>query len=135
MKLQMVLRILDCVSSLFSFPEPFRCIPIFFRSVFAPAWVEQDPVKKKEIIDKAVTTGREKFISRFNSMLEANGGFFVGPGLTWADIVVANSIDFYEKFWDLSIAEGYPAVQKLLQSVFTANGIKEWIEKRPVTKM
>ncbi len=103
--------------------------------MLAPAWGEQDPAKKKEIIDKALATGREKYISRFNAMLEANGGHFVGSNLTWADILVAVSIDFYEKLWDISVTDGFPAVKKLLDTVFSAKGIKEWIATRPVTKM
>lgn len=103
--------------------------------MFRGAWVEQDPDKKKQIIADAAKNGREKYISRFNTMLEANGGFFVGSQLTWADIIVANSIDFCEKLFQVSITEGYPAVKKNLDSVFSAKGIKEWIEKRPVTKM
>lgn len=103
--------------------------------MYVAAWGEQDATKKKAIIEKATADGREKYISRFNSMLEANGGFFVGSKITWADIMVANSIDFSEKLWEVSITDGYPAVKKLLETVFTAKGIKEWIEKRPVTKM
>lgn len=87
------------------------------------------------IIENAVKTGREKFISRFNAILEANGGHFVGSNITWADIVAACTIDFDEKMWNVSITEGYPAVKKLLETVFSAKGIKEWIAKRPVTKM
>lgn len=87
------------------------------------------------MIDKALATGREKYISRFNAMLGANGGHFVGSSITWVDIFVATYIDFYEKLWDISITEGFPAVQKLLDTVFNAKGIKEWIATRPVTKM
>lgn len=103
--------------------------------MFVGAWYEKDEEKKKLIISDAVKNGREKFISRFNRMLEANGGYFVGSQLTWADIMVANSIDFMEKCWGVQIAEGFPAVKKNIQTVFNAKGIKEWIEKRPDTKM
>lgn len=87
------------------------------------------------IINDATKNGREKIISRFNSVLEANGGYFVGSQLTWADIIVVNTIDLYEKIFGAEIAQGFPGVQKLLQNVFGAKGIKEWIEKRPETKM
>lgn len=103
--------------------------------MFVGAWAEKDAAKKKEIIAEAAKNGREKYISRFNTILEANGGFFVGSSLTWADIIVANSIDFAEKLWQIPISEGFPAVKKNLETVFSAKGIKEWIEKRPVTKM
>lgn len=103
--------------------------------MFNRAWYEQDEEKKKVIIEEAVTNGREKFISRFNSLLEANGGYFIGSEITWADIFVANVIDFNEKWWNVQIAEGFPAVQKHIQMVFNAKGIKEWIETRPDTKL
>lgn len=106
-----------------------------YKIVFGAAWTEQDPAKKKEIIDKAAKNGQEKFISRFNKILEANGGLFVGSSITWADIVVASTIDFSEKFWNVPLTDGYPAVKQLLDTVFNAKGIKEWIAKRPVTKM
>ncbi|KAJ6643345.1 Glutathione S-transferase [Pseudolycoriella hygida] len=106
-----------------------------FSLLFSGAWTENDPEKKKVIVEKAAADGREKFISRFNAMLEANGGFFVGSKITWADIIVVNAIDFMEKLWGLNIAEGYPFVKKLMENVFNADGIKEWIEKRPDTKM
>lgn len=106
-----------------------------FRAVFNRAWYEHDEEKKKVIVEEAAKNSREKFISRFNSLLEANGGYFIGSALTWADIIVANAIDFNEKCWNVQIAEGYPAVQKHLQMVFNAKGIKEWIEKRPDTKL
>jgi len=106
-----------------------------FVMLYKDGWTTKDEEKKKEIINEATKNGREKFISRFNATLEANGGFYVGSQLTWADIIVANAIDFPEKFWGVQIAEGYPAVQKHLQTVFTAKGIKEWIEKRPETRM
>lgn len=103
--------------------------------MFQGAWYEKDEEKKKAVISEATKNSREKFISRFNSILEANNGYFVGSQLTWADIIVANSIDFMEKIWGVQIAQGFPAVEKHFQTVFNAKGIKEWIEKRPVTKI
>lgn len=110
---------------------------IFFllNAVFSGAWGEKDADKKKEIIDTATKNGREKYMKRFNAMLEANNGHFVGSEITWADIVVANAVDFSHKLWNNNVAEGYPAVQKLIQTVFAAKGIKEWIAKRPVTDL
>ena len=102
-----------------------------------PAFQEQDPSKKAELLKNCVENGKTKFLSVFDALANGNqnnGGYLVGHSLTWADIMVANYIYFIEQAFDVQLLDGLPALQKLVETVFNAKGIKEWIAKRPVTK-
>lgn len=107
----------------------------FFRVVFEKAWYEHDEEKKTEIANEAAKKGREKFVSYFNAVLSANGGHLVGQQLTWADIYVAFTLEYYETLFGAPVLANFPAVEKLVDTVLNAKGIKEWIAKRPVTKV
>jgi len=79
------------------------------------------------------------FLKRMESMLQKNGGrFFVGKGLTYADIAMAHLIGFFEGLGDgkgLEVVSQHPLIAKHKEMVFNLDGIKEWIANRPQTRM
>lgn len=117
----------------------------YMDDVRAPVYAmynEQDEEKKKKLREKFGKEQLPGFLANYEKNLKENNGgdgFFVGEGLTWADIsfvagmeglmkageaygVPANIIDNYDKLKALiSRVEGLPAIAK-------------WIKERPVTE-
>lgn len=108
---------------------------IFQCSVFSGAWREDNPINKKKIIDHGIEAGRERYLKNFNNLLGTSGSYFFGSKLTWADIMVANAVEFVQKVWCADIAANFPLVLKHQETVHETKGIKEWIAKRPLTKL
>jgi len=94
-----------------------------------------DPDKKAELVKNIIEVETPKDLSRFNAILEnSSSGFFVGDGLTWADIVVAYNLTQLQTAFQVDLLKDYPALQKLVGKVENSPGIKEWIAKRPETQ-
>ena len=124
----------------------YACFPVFmisFRAVnrlnfkttaFTPIFSEKDETKKLEMTKAAAATVTERFLKKFDALVEKNGGYLVNNSLTWADISVAHIIDQIERIMSIKlISDDMPGLKKLADNVFNAKGIKEWIAKRPQT--
>ncbi|CAG7837630.1 unnamed protein product [Allacma fusca] len=53
-----------------------------YLTLWSPIWREEDPEKRKVIIDAAKAKGDQRYLAKFNEIVEANGGHLVGDGLT-----------------------------------------------------
>ncbi len=73
------------------------------------------------------------YMGKFNKIAEANGKWLVGKNITWADVFIAHMITVGENRSKIPLAEGYPAVKKLLDDFYSVP-LKKWISQRPQTE-
>ncbi|XP_077985459.1 hematopoietic prostaglandin D synthase-like [Glandiceps talaboti] len=68
-------------------------------------------------------------------LLKDNGGdgYFVGDGLTWADLAFLAQMD-YNVSRNATLLDDYPKLKALYERVTALPKIAEWREKRPKTK-
>jgi len=73
-----------------------------------------------------------KYLSKFNKIIEANGGnFLVGNGFTWADVYLCHFVPYMETFYNIKLTGGYPAVKKLVERFQADPRIKKWHANAP----
>jgi glutathione S-transferase len=94
-------------------------------------YIESDPAKKKERTEKIYAETLPKYLSKWNEILQKNGGFFVGNRLSIADICIADNLETHVIKLEGNILEKYPALSAHRGTVYNSPGIKEWVEKRP----
>jgi len=104
--------------------------------LFFPLYVETDETKIAEVRKNGTETAKSRYLSTFNELAGQNDGkYLVGDALTWADIVVTSNLDHLKRTFGLELLDDYPHLQSLIQNVQGTPGIKEWIERRPNTKL
>lgn len=80
-------------------------------------------------------TAKPKYLDMFEKIIKSNDGtHLVGKSLTWADVVLAYVINHFQLILGKDLAEGYPSMKKLVETVMSTPAIKAWIDKRPTTK-
>ncbi|XP_078579122.1 hematopoietic prostaglandin D synthase-like [Branchiostoma floridae x Branchiostoma japonicum] len=97
-------------------------------------WYEPDEAKKAEKKKTFYDTTLPEFLGYFEKLLVANNGgdFFVGDGLTHADVFFLSlSDDITAEKPD--VLGPYPKLAALAERIKTYPGIKEWLAKRPKT--
>ncbi|OXA54214.1 glutathione S-transferase 1 [Folsomia candida] len=78
------------------------------------------------------------YFGKFEAIIsKSESGWLVGPSLTWTDIFAANHLSNWAKFLgdentDL-LKDKYPNLSKLVEKVFSLEGISKWIKERPET--
>jgi len=95
--------------------------------------LEQDATKKAELLKEFYAGPVTVFLDALQKFLQPNG-YFVGDGITWADLALANG------FWTLTqlnptVLDKYPPIKSFTDRVLNLPKIKAWIDKRPVTAM
>ncbi|CAG7816715.1 unnamed protein product [Allacma fusca] len=93
----------------------------FFKSHFRI----QDEQKRAEGFKDSAAVAKLRFLSKFDEIAEANGGYLVGSGLTWADIVTVFYIHQIRKLTQIDPISDLPGLARLLSSVSNAEGIKQ----------
>jgi len=102
------------------------------NAVIWPAVFIQEPKEKEEKLKEAIQKVKTRFLDVFESIIKANGGkHLVGDKLTWADIVLAQTLDQFQLLLQMNLAEGHENVNKLKEGVMNTPKIKEWVDKRP----
>jgi len=116
--------IVDC------FEDAYKPVPKFTR-------YEQDPVKKAGLKKMYMEEQLPVFLSKLEKLLVANkggDGYFVGDGLTWADLHLLNFQGGFELRLGLpDVLEKCPKLNALFKKVSKLPKIAEYIAKRPVT--
>uniref|UniRef100_A0A915IUK0 GST C-terminal domain-containing protein n=1 Tax=Romanomermis culicivorax TaxID=13658 RepID=A0A915IUK0_ROMCU len=80
----------------------------------------------------------QSFLDMYEKFLTDNGGqFFVGEKISWADIFVAERLDFFTLLNgnDPSFMDKHKNLRALVKRVNENPRIKEYVAKRPVSKM
>ncbi|KAK3608732.1 hypothetical protein CHS0354_000997 [Potamilus streckersoni] len=97
---------------------------------------ENDEAKKKEVRQSLVDTIIPKFMNFFERRITENhrsGGYFVGDGITLADVLVYNIIFNIEKSQMVSL-DNWPKTAALCKKVASHPKIADWLKKRPQTE-
>lgn len=77
---------------------------------------------------------RDKYFKQLNKFLEKTGGTtLVGKSVTWADIVIADSLFNLHNLVP-TLFDGYPMVKKLVDSVHKLPALKNYLTERPTAK-
>lgn len=75
-----------------------------------------------------------EYLAKFESILEDNGGYFVGNKLTWADIFFASLNDYLSAMAGKNVTADHPNLNNLVSKVYNLPGVKSYLDKRPKTK-
>lgn len=103
--------------------------------MWTPACIENDPVKKAELVKELKDKTVDKYLKTFDKIINSNGGKrLVGNSLSWADIWLTHVINNLEIICGIKLAEDFPAVKSLCDTVLATPQIKAWIEKRPKSR-
>jgi glutathione S-transferase len=104
-------------------------------NLFMPHFHKQDEAEKLAGFKEAGAAAKARFLSKFNEIIEENGGHLVGNSLTWADIVIVCFLEMMRGLGNGDLIDDFPAILGLMKTVTNAKGIKEWLATRPVTPM
>lgn len=92
-----------------------------------------DKDKKTEIKEEYRKNLLPYYLSRFETQVGENGGYFVGGKLTLADFHFVGVLNAWKYAMGGDILEGYPNLMSLREKVHNLPAIKEWVKKRPRT--
>jgi len=98
---------------------------------------EKDEEKKKSLKNEFFGTELPNYLTKMTALLKENSGgqgFFVGDKLTYADISMYTLGDFMARLGDKTF-DKFPEIKAHHERVCEISGIKDWIKKRPETKM
>ena len=93
---------------------------------------EKDEAKKKEMTETFIKDQLTPFMKNLAEALKDNGGqWLVGGDLTYADIGMAQLLDFIDKKHPGKMENMAPLLYKHKEKVLALPKIKAWISKRP----
>jgi glutathione S-transferase len=97
-------------------------------------FMEKDEEAKATLKNEFLEIQVPRYFSKLDSIKEKNGGkFLVGENVSWADLMFAHYLEFFEATVDAGMLDKYPNLKALKQNVFEIPQVKAWIEKRPQT--
>ncbi|GLH05565.1 Glutathione S-transferase [Gryllus bimaculatus] len=73
------------------------------------------------------------YLSQFEKILKENNGHFVNGKLSYADLLFAGTVEYFNNIIKFDMTEGYPLVKALVEKVHNIPRIKAWIARRPQT--
>lgn len=96
---------------------------------------EEDETKKAELKKNLKETVLPKAWKKFDDILKDNGtGVLVGKDVTYADIYIGFMTEWLSAFLEFTEIQNYTNLLAHQKKILGLPGIKEWIEKRPVTQ-
>uniref|UniRef100_A0A0M3HW22 Glutathione S-transferase 1 n=1 Tax=Ascaris lumbricoides TaxID=6252 RepID=A0A0M3HW22_ASCLU len=94
---------------------------------------ENYPGDKEKLLKELVIPAREKHFPGLEKFLNKSGsGYLVGDSVTWADIVISDSLATWETLVP-DLLGNYPVLKKFVEHVRDLPNIKKWIAERPET--
>lgn len=107
---------------------------MFFNAAFFGSQFEKDETKKDELTATLKNETIPKYLTKWENVLKANGGFLVGKKFSYADFCVASYLEIFNEVLGGALFNDFPVMKSHFDTVFNAKGIKEWVAKRPKTK-
>jgi len=104
------------------------------RQAFFKAHFEPDATKKEELVKTLKEETLPNYFKKFDDILAANGGFFVGKQVTYADLHMAAYIQTFDGTFP-GVLDAFSNIKAHQEKIFALDGIKEWVAKRPVTQL
>jgi len=100
------------------------------------ALIKNDPDELKTAYEAFRDGTLKTFLDRYNNFLAENGGkFFVGEDFTWADIAVAEYLNYIEEAIDQMVLDRYPALSDLVRRVHQHPNVQFHVSQREKTKL
>ncbi|KHN74050.1 Glutathione S-transferase 1 [Toxocara canis] len=88
---------------------------------------------KAKLEKEVVIPARDKHVPAIEKFLAKSGsGYLVGKSVTWADLVISDSLATWETFVP-SFLDGHSEVKKFVERIRELPNIKKWISERPKT--
>ncbi|XP_067008303.2 glutathione S-transferase [Anabrus simplex] len=103
------------------------------KDVQVPYYYEEDEAIKQKKKEIALKETLPQLLSKLDTRVKENGGYFVGGKLTWADFYFAGFHETINHFAGENVIGKYPHLQAVANKVYAIPAIKAWIAKRPVT--
>ena len=106
------------------------------NSVIYSAWFnaseEENPEKKEKLQEAWLSSKAPTYMKKFEEALSKNGGFLVGGRPTSADFLFASFC--YERLQERpEFLKEFPASNKHQDTILNAEGVKDYVQKRPNT--
>merc|ERR1711860_485514 len=98
---------------------------------------EKDEAKKAEGQKKLMEETLPKTLQFFEKMIKDNGckeGYIVGKGLTAADLIIFEGLEFCLGTGDMPVLDKYTGVKALKKKVETNAKVAAYLKARPVTE-
>ncbi|KHN74049.1 Glutathione S-transferase 1 [Toxocara canis] len=119
----------------FSLSSAARLVAIVSRPVLSLGVRGMPPVETAEakLEKEVVIPARDKHVPAIEKFLAKSGsGYLVGKSVTWADLVISDSLATWETFVP-SFLDGHSEVKKFVERIRELPNIKKWISERPKT--
>lgn len=104
-----------------------------FRSKIGAWHYEAIPVAKEAKFDPLFKEIVPYYLERLDAQVKANGGYFVGGAVSWADLVFVGTLEYINFMTKFDITEKYENLKQLNSKILDLPNIKAWVAKRPVT--
>ncbi|PIC34770.1 hypothetical protein B9Z55_014324 [Caenorhabditis nigoni] len=117
-----------------SIVDTFKDFIESFRKYVVAVLTGEGEDKMKEIRGNIMKPAVATYFRYLNKILEkSDSGFLVGSQLTWADLVVADNLTtlINAEFMDVGKEK---MLAEFREKIIETPKLKEWIEKRPVTR-
>ena len=105
----------------------------FVKEVFKVHF-EKDEARKAELMKAFLGNAIPKYLGILNTLLVNNSGYLWGGKLTWADLYLANVVDFLYRDPIKDAFSPYPEITKLRDRVDSQPNMAKWLKERPVTE-
>ncbi|CAB61106.1 glutathione transferase [Caenorhabditis elegans] len=113
--------------------DQFKDFMSLFREFKLAQKAGKSDVEIAKVASEVAIPARDSYFEIITNLLEkSKSGFLVGDGLTFADIVVVESLTNLEKvhFFD---ASEHPKLAALREKIYAIPAIKSWVDIRPDT--
>ncbi|CAL2040716.1 unnamed protein product [Caenorhabditis brenneri] len=117
-----------------SIVDTFKDFIESFRKFVVAVLSEESEERIKQIREDVMKPACKTYFSYLNKVLEkSKSGYLVGDGLTWADLVIADNLAtlINAEFFDV---EEEKQLATFREKILETPKLKDWLEKRPVTR-
>jgi glutathione S-transferase len=94
---------------------------------------EEDEEKKAEKERKLKEEAVPFYLGKFDSVLEKNGKYFVGDKISIIDFYIGAHLQTMDQILG-GVLDTYISLKEHQTTVLCSPGVKEWVERRPVTQ-
>ncbi|XP_034241044.1 glutathione S-transferase-like [Thrips palmi] len=100
------------------------------RAAVADWFYDANPETKATKLRPLMEKTAPFYLSKFEAMAEANGGYLANHKLTWADVYFCAPLTWFDAMLRQNVLEGYPALQALRRRVDALPGVADYVKSR-----
>ncbi|XP_046600020.1 glutathione S-transferase-like [Neodiprion lecontei] len=102
-----------------------------YRSVFSQYLWEANKTAKSKRKEQLVQEKLPFYLNRFEDRVKANGGYFVGGKLTWADLWFVSLKPYLDFVIGFDTLKNHAALTEHANKINAIPNIKKWLDTRP----